>query len=77
MTGDWQKVGDCIKTLRTELGLTQQELSERSRVSLATIRNTERAIGKRTSRTLQDLSLALGKDTDYLRDILTAPAPTP
>jgi transcriptional regulator with XRE-family HTH domain len=70
MTGNWQEVGRRIRTLREELRWTQQELSERSGVSIATIRSTEHAVGSRTRRTLQDLSMAFGHRTDYLSDIL-------
>jgi DNA-binding XRE family transcriptional regulator len=74
MTGDWEAVGNSIKALRDEHGWTQQELSERSGVSLATIRNTERALGRRTRRTLEDLSRALRVPEGYLSDILTGHA---
>jgi transcriptional regulator with XRE-family HTH domain len=71
MTGDWQQVGRSVEKLRAELGWTQLELANRSGVSLATIRNTEHATGRRSRRTLEDLSAALGKPRDYLSEILT------
>lgn len=70
MAQNWQEVGTSIKTLREQRGWTQQELSERSGVSVATIRNTEHGIGKRSRRTLQDLSMAFDRRADYLTDIL-------
>jgi hypothetical protein len=62
-----------------ELGWTQAELSQRSRVSPATIRELlHGAERRRNTRTLQDLSIALGWHPDHLGAILHGqPPPAP
>jgi transcriptional regulator with XRE-family HTH domain len=75
MNGNWQEVGRSIERLRDERGWTQTELSERSGVSVATIRNTEHARGKRSRRTMEDLSRAFGRPKDHLREILVGRQP--
>lgn len=74
-SGNWEEVGRSVERLRSERGWTQAELSARSGVSLATIRNTEHAIGSRSRRTLEDMSRALGRPRDYLSQILAGPHP--
>jgi transcriptional regulator with XRE-family HTH domain len=73
--GNWEEVGRSVESLRNERGWTQTDLSMRSGVSLATIRNTEHAIGSRSRRTLEDMSRALGRPRDYLSEILEGPHP--
>jgi transcriptional regulator with XRE-family HTH domain len=75
MVENWWAIAESIARLRDERGWTQSELSARSGVSVATIRNTERAIGRRSRRTMQDLSRALGMPKDYLSEILTGRQP--
>jgi transcriptional regulator with XRE-family HTH domain len=72
---NWQEVGKGVERLRNERGWTQTELSKRSSVSVATIRNTEHARGKRSRRTLEDLSRALDRPRDYFSEILSGPQP--
>jgi transcriptional regulator with XRE-family HTH domain len=75
ITGNWHDVAASIKRLRYEHGWTLQELSVRSGVTQATIRNAERAKGKRSRRTMADLSRALGRPADYLSEILAGRHP--
>jgi hypothetical protein len=44
-------------------------------VSVATIRNTEYGIGRRSRHTLEDLSKAFGESKNYLRKILVGQRP--
>jgi transcriptional regulator with XRE-family HTH domain len=74
-SGNWQDVAASIKRLRNEHGWTLQQLSERSGVTQATIRNAERAKDKRSRRTMADLSRALGRPKDYLSEILAGRDP--
>lgn len=69
MTGEWSAVALAIKTRLAELGWTQQELSQRSQVSVATIRqlqNDTSSARRRNPRTLTALSEALGWSPDHL-----------
>lgn len=69
MTGEWSAVGTAIKSRLAELGWTQQELSQRSQVSVATIRqlqNETSSARRRNPRTLIALSEALGWSPDHL-----------
>ncbi len=75
MAEDWQAVGRTVTRLRAEHGWTQPKLFEHSGVSIATIRNTEKGIGKRGRRTLEDLSKAFGKPRNYLSEILDGHQP--
>jgi transcriptional regulator with XRE-family HTH domain len=71
MVENWRAVAESIERLRKERGWTQIELGERSGVSAATIRNAEHVVGKRSRRTMEDLSRAFGLPRDYLNEILT------
>lgn len=75
MAKDWQAVGRTVTRLREEHGWTQPKLFEHSGVSIATIRNTEKGIGNRGRRTLEDLSKAFGKPRNYLSEILDGREP--
>ncbi|MFB9851063.1 hypothetical protein ACFFMR_11790 [Micromonospora andamanensis] len=57
--------------------MTQQELAERSKVSVATLRELQYATAtrKRSARTLAAISQALGWPDDYLRAVLTGAMP--
>lgn len=73
MPDDWAAVAHAINTRMTELGLRQRELAERSQVSLAIVReirhhNVER---RRSPRTLESLSVALGWPPDHLHTVLS------
>lgn len=75
MAGGWKAVGEAVGALRYQRGWTQAQLSERSAVSVATIRSTERADGMRSRRTLEDISMALGLPKNYLSEILAGHQP--
>ena len=75
MAENRQAVGRTVARLRDERGWTQPQLFERSGVSIATIRNTEKGKGKRGRRTLEDLSKAFGKPRNYLSEILEGRQP--
>jgi len=70
---DWEAVARAINQRMTELGFTQRELIHRSQVSKATVgelqRNTTQR--RRSTRTLEALSIALEWNPDYLRALLT------
>lgn len=72
---NWRDVAASITRLRNEHGWTQQELSARSGVTQATIRNAEHARGKRSHRTMENLSRALGRPKDYLSEVLAGHHP--
>jgi transcriptional regulator with XRE-family HTH domain len=66
---DYEEFGGHVRSLRESCGLERQELAEKTRVSVATIRHIERAYGDRefSRKTLQALSTVLVKDDpDYL-----------
>ena len=67
-TYQWQDVADALNTRMLQIGLTQRALSERSRVSLTTLR--ELAHRQRSARTLAAISEALGWQPDHLRDVV-------
>lgn len=67
MSKDWDAVAAAINTRMEERDMTQVELSKRSRVSVATLRQIQQAVPKRRSpRTLSDISEALGFEPGYL-----------
>jgi hypothetical protein len=68
----WVAVGNAVSGRMRELGLTQIILAERSRVSVATIREIQRPKKDRhhNSRTLESLSEALEWPRQYLDDVL-------
>lgn len=70
MAGGLKAVGEAVAALRYQRGWTQAQLSERSAVSVATIRSTERGFGMRSRRTLEDISTALGMPKNHLSEIL-------
>ncbi|MET9302320.1 helix-turn-helix transcriptional regulator [Micromonospora aurantiaca] len=74
---DWQAVASAMNSRMTELPMTQQELAERSKVSVATLRELQHATAtrKRSARTLAAISEALGWPDDYLRAVLTGATP--
>ncbi len=63
---------DWAAVARAELGWRQRELAERSHVSAAVVREIQRhTVGRRRSpRTLQALSVALGWEPDHLDRVL-------
>ncbi|MEU7934490.1 helix-turn-helix transcriptional regulator [Micromonospora echinofusca] len=76
---DWQAVASAINSRMAELPMTQQELAERSKVSVATLRELQYATAtrKRSARTLAAISQALSWPDDYLRAVLTGATPPP
>jgi len=72
VSGDWVAVADAISQRMTELGINQTELITRSQVSKATVgelyhNSTQR---RRSARTLQALSIALGWHPQHLAAVL-------
>ena len=72
MGKDWQAVADAITGRLAELDMTQRGLSERSGLSVTTIRQLSRnyAPRHRSARTLADLSEGLRWPADYLARVL-------
>lgn len=67
---DWQAVGRLTSERMTELAMTQRELSERSGVSIATLRRVQHGENQARSRaTLANVSRALGLPDDHLWNI--------
>jgi transcriptional regulator with XRE-family HTH domain len=75
MSENWREVGNNLKRLRKEQGWTQEDLSQRSGVSVATIRNAEHAAGRRSRRTMEGLSRALAMPANYLGEVLSSRQP--
>jgi hypothetical protein len=78
---DWAAVADAINGRVTELGWRQRELSERSHVSLAIVRELQRHTveRRRSPRTLESLSVTLGWEPQHLDEVLKghrAPMPS-
>ena len=55
-------IGEKIKDMRIELGLTQEELADRAELSKGFISQMERNITSPSISTLEDVLLALGSD---------------
>lgn len=72
MEEDWSAVAKAIKSRTRELGLRQRELAERSQVSQAIIREMENQtkVRRRSTRTLEALSLALEWHPGHLSAVL-------
>jgi len=72
VTGDWAAVARVISDRIRELGWRQRELAERSRVSLAVVREIQRHTveRRRSPRTLESLSVALGWESGHLDAVL-------
>lgn len=77
MAKDWDAVADVIATRMAELELTQQQLANRAGVSLQTVRELQHNLQprKRTPRTLQAMSVALGLHPDHLATALEGARP--
>ena len=75
MAKDWQAVADAINARMEELGMSQQELASRSRVSVAALRQIQKAVPKeRNPRTLAAISEALGWPSNRLEDVAAGSA---
>lgn len=68
MAKNWTAVAEAITTRLAELGMTQNDLSTRSGVSVATVRQLQRnyEAKRRSPRTLSALSEALRWPADHL-----------
>ena len=69
---DWAAVARAISDRVRELGWRQRELAERSHVSVAVVREIQRHTveRRRSPRTLQALSVALGWEPEHLDGVL-------
>lgn len=72
MTENWSAVSKAINRRLTELGWKQRELVERSHVSQAIVREIQNHTveRRRSARTLEALSLALGWHPRHLEAVL-------
>jgi transcriptional regulator with XRE-family HTH domain len=69
---NWAAVAQAISDRVRELGWRQRELAERSHVSVAAVREIQRHTveRRRSPRTLEALSVALGWEPEYLNRVL-------
>jgi transcriptional regulator with XRE-family HTH domain len=69
---NWAAVARAISDRVRELGWRQRELAERSHVSVAVVREIQRHTveRRRSPRTLQALSVALGWEPEHLDRVL-------
>jgi transcriptional regulator with XRE-family HTH domain len=69
---DWEAVSRAVAKRRNELGLTQEDLAERSGLSTSTVGPIERGERKHRPglRTLEALSTGLGWPPQYLDNVL-------
>ncbi len=76
MSEDWAAVAVAINERLSGLGWRQRELAERSGVSLATVREIQRhsVERRRSPRTLESLSSALGWPPGHLLSVLRGQA---
>src|ERR687894_1090639 len=74
---DWAAVAEAISQRMTELGINQAELIERSQVSKATVGELyhNSAQRRRSARTLEALSVALGWHPRHLHAVLFGQTP--
>lgn len=77
MTEDWAAVAKTINDRVTELGWRQRELAERSHVSQAIVREIQHHVieRRRSPRTLESLSVALGWHPHHLDAVLHGRTP--
>lgn len=77
MSENWAAVAVAINERLSGLGWRQRELAERSGVSLATVREIQRhsVERRRSPRTLESLSSALGWPPGHLASVLSGQAP--
>jgi hypothetical protein len=74
---DWAAVATAIDTRLAELNWRQRELAERAQVSVAIVRELHRNTTqrRRSARTLEALSLALGWHPEHLNAVLRGHTP--
>jgi hypothetical protein len=72
VSDDWAAVAKAINERVTELGWRQRELAERSQVSQAIVRETQHHVveRRRSARTLESLSTAMGLHPQHLDAVL-------
>ena len=77
MPEDWAAVADAITTQVRELGWQQRELARRSNVSPAIVREIQGHVveRRRSPRTLEALSIALGWHPKHLEAVLRGDKP--
>jgi transcriptional regulator with XRE-family HTH domain len=75
---NWAAVAEAINERVSELGWRQRELAERSHVSSAIIREIQRHTveRRRSTRTLESLSVALGWEPRHLDEVLMGKRPS-
>jgi transcriptional regulator with XRE-family HTH domain len=78
VSDDWAAVANAINKRVAELGWRQRELAERSHVSLAIVREIQRHTveRRRSPRTLESLSVALGWAPNHLDQVLNGHVPS-
>lgn len=78
MTEDWVAVANAIKARVNELGWRQRELAQRSHVSQAIVRELQHHTveRRRSARTLEALSIALGWHPQHLAAVLRGRTPS-
>ena len=74
---NWAAVARAVSDRVRELGWRQRELAERSHVSVAVVREIQRHTveRRRSRRTLEALSVALGWEPEHLDGVLKGHAP--
>ncbi|MGI8309416.1 helix-turn-helix domain-containing protein [Saccharopolyspora hattusasensis] len=77
MAKDWRAVATAINTRMEQLELTQQEVANRAGVALHTVRELQHNLveRKRTARTLEAMSEALGLPRQHLAAVLDGRTP--
>jgi transcriptional regulator with XRE-family HTH domain len=77
VTEDWAAVARAINQRANALGLRQRELAERSHVSQAIVREIQhnKVQRRRSARTLEAMSLALGWHPEHLTAVLDGRTP--
>ena len=77
MAQDWAAVARAIDTRLAELNWRQRELAERAQVSVAIVRELHRNTTqrRRSTRTLEALSIALGWHPEHLDAVLRSHTP--
>lgn len=77
MSEDWAAVAKAINQRVNELGWRQRELAERSQVSQAIVREVQHHVveRRRSARTLESLSVALGWHPHHLGAVLRGRTP--
>ncbi|MGH3769340.1 MAG: helix-turn-helix domain-containing protein [Pseudonocardiaceae bacterium] len=77
MSEDWVAVANAIKERVNELGWRQRELAQRSHVSQAIVRELQHHTveRRRSARTIEALSLALGWHPQHLTAVLRGRTP--